>query len=115
MRRLSDEIATDWEVRIEFDEVEQIHPLTPTRESSALAERLIAVADAGGWKLELEDDRGGVSFPNFLPDQSALTVIDGLGPVGDGMHTRREFLDLESLRRRIALIAEALIFVRDHR
>jgi acetylornithine deacetylase/succinyl-diaminopimelate desuccinylase-like protein len=54
-----------------------------------------------------------VSFPNFLPDPAAVCVVDGLGPVGGGMHTRQEHLDIESLRRRIALIAEALVYVRD--
>ena len=60
-------------------------------------------------------NRGGVSFPNFLPDPSAVCVLDGLGPVGGGMHTRNEYLNLCSLERRIHLIAEALIYVRDHR
>jgi acetylornithine deacetylase/succinyl-diaminopimelate desuccinylase-like protein len=56
-----------------------------------------------------------VSFPNLLPDPTAACVIDGLGPVGGGMHTREEYVSLESLERRINLIAEALIYVRDHR
>ncbi len=81
----------------------------------ALADHLVTAAAAAGWKLELESNRGGVSFPNFLPDPAAVCVLDGLGPVGGGMHTRGEYLDLRSLERRIHLIAEALIFVRDHR
>ena len=42
-------------------------------------------------------------------------TIDGLGPVGGGMHTREEYVDLESLERRIGLISEALVFARDNR
>jgi glutamate carboxypeptidase len=115
MRQVADELAAEWQVEFEFDEVERILPMTPSRQSRALAEHLIDFARLQGWHLELEDDRGGVSFPNFLPDPTAVAVLDGLGPVGDGMHTRQEYLDLESLRRRIGLLAEALIFVRDHR
>ena len=87
--------------------------MTVAPPSAALADHLVRVAAADGWKLETEPNRGGVSFPNFLPDPSAVCVVDGLGPVGGGMHTRQEWLDLESLRRRIGLIAEALLYVRD--
>ncbi len=113
MQQLADEVAEAWGVAVELEEVERILPMTPSAESSALAQHLIETAAGHGWKLELEDDRGGVSFPNLLPDPSAVAVIDGLGPVGDGMHTRGEYLELESLRRRISLIAEALMYVRD--
>jgi glutamate carboxypeptidase len=114
MHHLAEQVAETWEVALDLEEVERILPLTPSTESGGLAQHLVETAAGFGWTLELEDDRGGVSFPNLLPDPSAVTVIDGLGPVGDGMHTRGEYLDLESLRRRIALIAEALIYVRDH-
>ena len=52
--------------------------------------------------------RGGISFPNFLLDPGRIPVLDGLGPVGGGMHTREEFVDLRSLRRRIVLLADLL-------
>jgi acetylornithine deacetylase/succinyl-diaminopimelate desuccinylase-like protein len=34
--------------------------------------------------------------------------VDGLGPVGNGMHTREEYLDLASFERRIVLLADLL-------
>ncbi|HYN21951.1 MAG TPA: M20/M25/M40 family metallo-hydrolase, partial [Thermoanaerobaculia bacterium] len=74
----------------------------------ALSERAVALAAARGWKLEVERERGGISFPNFLPDPGRLPVLDGLGPVGGGMHTREEFVELRSLRRRIVLLADLL-------
>ena len=61
-----------------------------------------------GWRLEVEDDRGGISFPNYIADPSKVAIVDGLGPVGDGMHTREEYLDLRSLERRIVLLADLL-------
>ena len=115
MRELADRLAADWGVDLEFEGGENIPPMAVSESNRALADHLVATAADAGWKLELESNRGGVSFPNFLPDPTAVCVLDGLGPVGGGMHTRGEYLDLQSLERRIHLIAEALIFVRDHR
>ena len=115
MRDLTSDLSVSWDVELRFEEVEHIPPLAVSDSARQLADHLVSTAKEAGWRLELEDNRGGVSFPNFLPDPSAVTVIDGLGPVGGGMHTRAEFLDLGSLERRIVLIAEALRFVRDNR
>jgi glutamate carboxypeptidase len=115
MNRLASEMADDWQVEMRLEEVEHIPPMTPSASGRDLADHLMMAASEAGWNLELEANRGGVSFPNFLPDSSALCVIDGLGPVGDGMHTRGEYVELVSFERRIALIAEALLFVRDNR
>jgi glutamate carboxypeptidase len=91
-----------------FEVVEEILPLPESATGADLAALLVETAAADGWTLELETDRGGVSFPNFLPDPAAVPVIDGLGPVGDGMHTRDEYVSLSSLGRRIRLIATLL-------
>ena len=115
MRDLAAEIGGRWSVELTFEEVEHIPPMTVSDSGRKLADHLVTSAERTDWRLELEDNRGGVSFPNFLPDPSAAAVIDGLGPVGGGMHTRDEYLDLESLQRRIGLIAEALLFIRDDR
>jgi glutamate carboxypeptidase len=113
MQRLADEQGGEWRVDMAFEEVEHIHPMSESDASRELADHLVQVANGSGWGLGLEKNRGGVSFPNFLPEDSAACVVDGLGPVGGGMHTRAEFLDLGSLERRISLIAAALLFVRD--
>ncbi|MEX1311134.1 MAG: M20/M25/M40 family metallo-hydrolase [Candidatus Sulfomarinibacteraceae bacterium] len=108
MRRRAHEAAESWGVDIQFEVVEEIRPVPPSDSSAELARLLVEAASADGWTLEVETDRGGVSFPNFLPDPSAVPVIDGLGPVGDGMHTREEYVSLASLDRRIHLIAHLL-------
>lgn len=114
MRSLAAEIGDGWDVGVSFKEVEHILPVTVSPSGQALADHLVSAAEHAGWKLELEDNRGGVSFPNFLPDPSAASIIDGLGPVGGGMHTREEHVVLESLSRRIGLIAEALLYIRNN-
>ena len=68
----------------------------------------VALAAKRGLHLEIEEDRGGVSFPNFISDPAKTPVVDGLGPTGDGMHIRGEFLNLDSLAPRILLLADLL-------
>ena len=114
MNQLAAQISEEWRVEMRLEEVELIPPMTVSEPGRLLSDHLVAAAADAGWQLELETNRGGVSFPNFLPDPAAVSVIDGLGPVGDGMHTREEYVDLQSLERRISLLAEALLFVRDN-
>ncbi len=101
-------VSADTGVRLELRISGAVPPVNPAGPGRVLAERARALAASRGWELVVEDDRGGVSFPNFLPDPAALPVLDGLGPVGAGMHTREEYLDLRSLRRRIGLLADLL-------
>ncbi len=108
MRSMAEASERSWDVAMHFEVVEEILPLPESATGADLAALLVETAAADGWTLELETDRGGVSFPNFLPDPAAVPVIDGLGPVGDGMHTRDEFVSLASLERRIHLIAKLL-------
>jgi glutamate carboxypeptidase len=85
-----------------------VPPVDPEGPHFALTRRAVDLAAARGWRLEIETGRGGISFSNFLADPSHIPILDGLGPVGGGMHTREEFVDLRSLRRRIVLLADLL-------
>ncbi len=101
-------IAERRQVALDLELAPPIPPVEPTparREAAALA---VAAAARRGWELEVETDRGGISFPNFLPAGVELPVLDGLGPVGGGMHTREEHVDLRSFARRILLLADLL-------
>jgi glutamate carboxypeptidase len=108
MKAMAEASGRSWDVAMHFEVVEEILPLPAAAPGAGLAARLVEAAAADGWALELETDRGGVSFPNFLPDPGVVPVLDGLGPVGDGMHTRDEYVSLASLRRRTRLIAALL-------
>ena len=102
------EIATEHDLQVDFATGQMIQPIDPHGPGRRASEAAVEIAKRTGWQLEIEQDRGGISFSNFLPDPSAIPILDGLGPVGDGMHTREEFVELESLDRRITLLADLL-------
>lgn len=108
LESLAREIAAATGVRFEIAVGDEIAPVAATAERLVFARRAVAAAERRGWRLEVELDRGGISFPNFLPAGLALPVLDGLGPAGGGMHTREEFVDLRSYARRIVLLADLL-------
>jgi glutamate carboxypeptidase len=105
---LAAEIAAVTETEMIFESGPPIAPVDPHGPCRPWCERAVDAAAAQGWRLEVEEERGGISFPNFLPNPGQIPVLDGLGPIGGGMHTREEFVDLLSFRRRIVLLADLL-------
>lgn len=108
MEALAERVAGEHEVEAAFSTSDPVRPIAASEASWRWAREAMAAAERHGWQLEVEDDRPGISFPNFLPDGVDIPAIDGLGPVGGGMHTRGEYVELRSLDRRIALLAELL-------
>jgi glutamate carboxypeptidase len=109
---LARNIAADTGTEISLHIGPTIPPVDPDGPHAPWCERAVALAAARGWHLHVERERGGISFPNFLADPGHIPVLDGLGPVGGGMHTRDEQIELASLRRRIVLLAD-LLAIRD--
>lgn len=105
---LAEQVAREREVTAEFRVGMTVPPVDPNGPGAALVRRTVDLAARRGFHLEVESDRGGISFPNFIADPSFTPVVDGLGPTGDGMHVRGEYLNLDSLRRRIVLLADLL-------
>ena len=105
---LARSIGTGTGTQLSLTVGDTIPPVDPGGPHAVWADRAVALAAARGWRLEVERERGGISFPNFLPDPGRMPVLDGLGPVGDGMHTREEYVSLSSLARRIVLLADLL-------
>lgn len=103
---LAQEVASQREVAVELSITEWVPALT-SRTGARLAELAQQLAKHIGFELAVEHERGGVSLVNFL-DRPDLPVLDGLGPVGGGMHTEDEFVDLRSLSRRVLLLAGLL-------
>lgn len=108
LRRSTRDVARRHHVAASFEATALIPPLEPHPRGRQWAERAVQLARHAGWHLEVESSRGGLSFPNVLPDPAAVPVLDGLGPVGDGLHTRDEYVDLRSVARRIGLLAALL-------
>jgi len=108
LQRLAHEIATRHETEVVFTPGVSIPPVDPNGPGAPLIQRAVDLAAKRGLALQVEEDRGGVSFSNFIADPATTPVIDGLGPTGEGMHVRGEYLSLESLERRIALLADLL-------
>jgi glutamate carboxypeptidase len=108
LESLAREVAAATGTEISFAASGVIPPVDPLGPCVGACERAVALATAAGWSLEIENERGGISFPNFLPDSGRIPVLDGLGPIGGGMHTREEYVDLRSLRRRIVLLADLM-------
>jgi glutamate carboxypeptidase len=108
LRALAQQIASETNTEMIFTRQPLIPPVDPEGPHGALCKRAVELAAARGWTLEIERERGGISFPNFLPDPGRLPVLDGLGPVGGGMHTREEYMELRSLQRRVVLLADLL-------
>jgi glutamate carboxypeptidase len=105
---LARNIGQDTETQISLEIGRTIPPVDPDGPHAPWCDRAVALAAARGWRLEVERERGGISFPNFLADPGRIPVLDGLGPVGGGMHTRDEHVALASLERRIVLLADLL-------
>jgi glutamate carboxypeptidase len=101
-------IGAETGTTLAFQHGRMIPPVDPRGPQQAWCARAVALAAARGWRLEVEEERGGISFPNFLSDPGRLPVLDGLGPIGGDMHTRDEYVDLVSLSRRIVLLADLL-------
>ncbi len=108
LQRLAENTAAAHDVRMTFAQGMHVPPVDPHGPGAAIVGRVAKLAAQRGWRLEVEEDRGGISFPNYVADPARLAIVDGLGPVGDGMHTREEYLDLHSFERRIVLLADVL-------
>lgn len=108
LRASASRIAAEHEVELVFTTGNHLPPVEPSGAGSDLVRRACEIARSHGWELQVETDRGGISFPNYVAGIGRIPTVDGLGPVGGGMHTREEWVSLRSLERRITLLADLL-------
>ncbi|MEW6336105.1 MAG: M20/M25/M40 family metallo-hydrolase [Acidobacteriota bacterium] len=108
LETLTVEVGAERAVTMRFEVGLRVPPVDSRGANAEMVRRTVELAAKRGLRLSVEEDRGGISFPNYLADPGRVPVIDGLGPVGVGMHTREEALDLRSLARRIVLLADLL-------
>ncbi|MFT3863764.1 MAG: M20/M25/M40 family metallo-hydrolase [Solirubrobacterales bacterium] len=107
-RRVRDALASlrtcDPRTRLEWPELHSRPPLVRTAAGTAAAARVRELAAQLGLAEIGEGAAGGVSDAN-LAATAAVPVLDGIGPVGGGAHALEEWVDVDSLVDRSALIA----------
>lgn len=81
-------------------------PMEPRARDRALWNTALAAAEALGLTLE-QGTAGGGSDGNTTSQYTA--TLDGLGAVGDGAHAHHEFVFLDTLAERTALLAMMLL------
>jgi glutamate carboxypeptidase len=86
-------------------------PLPDNAATMALAGRAQAIYASVGKHLGTGGN-GGAS-ESALAAQASVPALDGLGPVGGGFHSEREYLDLNSVTPRLYLLAKLLMDVGD--
>ncbi|MBP2077139.1 M20 family metallopeptidase [Oceanobacillus polygoni] len=81
-------------------------PLELNQANKKLLHVIQDVADAIGIELKAVHTGGGsdASFPANL----GVATVDGLGPVGGGLHNEDEYLEIDSLTERCFLLAETI-------
>ncbi|HQZ82224.1 MAG TPA: M20 family metallopeptidase [Pyrinomonadaceae bacterium] len=82
-------------------------PLEETEAVLALYEKARSVAENIGFELG-HTQVGGASDGNFVA-ALGVPVLDGLGIAGDGAHTLEEYIEIDDIPRRAALLTAMLI------
>jgi glutamate carboxypeptidase len=91
------------EVAVEVESMSGFPPMEKTEAIARLAERAIEIAAELGFELS-DAATGGASDANPIAG-NGVPVLDGLGPIGGGDHSPEEWLDLDSVAPRMALLA----------
>jgi glutamate carboxypeptidase len=86
-------------------------PMERTAGVARLYETARSVASELGFTLA-EGGTGGASDGNFTA-ALGIPTLDGLGAVGDGAHAVHEYIEIDSLPQRAALLAGILLRLRD--
>ncbi|MGE4133776.1 MAG: M20/M25/M40 family metallo-hydrolase [Bdellovibrionales bacterium] len=90
-----------------YDIVDDCPPFSLTRRSKALARKYAALTSQLENRKVFSQPAGGAGDVNYLSTPTNF-VLDGLGPVGGGMHTTGEFLDVQTLTTRSQALATFL-------
>lgn len=99
--------AKDPRVKLELKGRINRPPLEESADVMALYERARAAALDLGFELD-HTQVGGASDGNFVA-ALGIPVLDGLGITGDGAHTLDEYIEIEDIPRRAALLTKLLI------
>lgn len=91
----------------EFVYMDDCPPLEASAEGRKLAQKVQSIAKRLGQKAPALAASGGSSDCNYL-SRPGLAIVDGLGPVGHGLHTTQESLRVDSLVAKGEWVAELI-------
>jgi glutamate carboxypeptidase len=91
------------DVGVEVEPMAGFPPMEKTEATAALAGRAIEIAAELGFDLK-DASTGGASDANAIAG-IGVPVLDGLGPIGGADHSPDEWMDLDSVVPRMALLA----------
>ena len=83
--------------------------MNPSTDTKKLCELTESIADQIGVEIKWASTGGG-SDANFTAAVGTPT-LDGLGPVGGGAHSEKEYLEIDSIEPRVNLLRELIIKV----
>jgi glutamate carboxypeptidase len=93
--------------------VDDCPPVAPTRKAMKLSQIFISsIASLEGRQIKAEA-AGGAGDVNYL-SRAGVVVLDGLGPVGGEMHTRREYCEVRTLGTRAVALAHFLKSIQEY-
>lgn len=95
------------DTKVEVSATPAFPPLPNNPATDALAARAKAIY--AGIARPLETAGNGGASESALAHAAGVPALDGLGPVGGGFHSTREYLDLRTLTPRLYLLTELLI------
>ena len=95
------------DTKVEVSSTPAFPPLPENPKTHALAEQARAIYAGLGRPLGLAGN-GGAS-ESALAYAAGARALDGLGPVGGGFHSAREYLDLNTVTPRLYLLTELLM------
>ncbi|MEI7973089.1 MAG: M20/M25/M40 family metallo-hydrolase [Bdellovibrio sp.] len=93
-----------------FEIVDDCPPFSLTRRSRGLSRTYAALISRAEGRKVLAQMAGGAGDVNYLSTADNC-VLDGFGPVGGRMHTRFEFVEVETLKSRAQTLAGFLLHV----
>lgn len=98
--------ALNRDIKVEIKQLGERPPMMPTEKTMELIDFYNKVAKDKGVDLEWVATGGG-SDGNFLAFEG-VTTIDALGVVGGGGHSRREYMEIDSVEERIGLMVSLM-------
>jgi glutamate carboxypeptidase len=95
------------DTKVEVTSTPAFPPLPENPATNALAARAKTIY--AGLARPLEMSGNGGASESALAFAAGTPALDGLGPVGGGFHSTREFLDLRTVTPRLYLLTELLM------